>query len=203
MGHDRLLLLYDPVTRLLGIRRAHARLLDAVPIRPGDRVLEIGCGTGNLALRVKREVPNAEVTGLDPDPLALAQATRKAARRGVAIRFDRGYAAALPYDAASFDLVLSSFMFHHLPEREQEPMLAEARRVLVPGGRLEVLDLGGSAPVRGRIARRMQRNPHLHGNHGDRIPRLMRTAGFAEAEEAGARASLIGPQAHWTAIAGG
>lgn len=203
MGHDRLIRLYDPVTWLLGLRRAHLRLLDAARIRPGERVLEIGCGTGNLALLVKREVPDAEVTGLDPDPLALHRAERKAARAGVAIRFDRGFAGELPYADASFDHVLSSFMFHHVPEAEQEPLLAEARRVLAPGGRLDLLDFGGTAPARGRIARRMQRNAHMHGNLGDRIPALMRAAGFTDAAEAGARATLLGPQAHWTAAAGG
>ena len=199
MGHDRLLPLYDPVTRLLGIRRGHLRLLDAARIRPGDRVLEIGCGTGNLALLVKREIPNAEVTGLDPDPRALERAARKARRRGVALRLDRGFAGALPYADASFDVVLSAFMFHHLPETEQEGMLAEARRVLAPGGRLELLDFGGAAEPTGRVARRMLRNAHMRGNLGDRVPALMRAAGFPEAAQVASRSTPLGPQARWSA----
>src|ERR1700754_568285 len=71
MGHDRLLPLYDSFTWLLGASRVHRRLAVRAGVEPGHRVLEVGCGTGNLALRVQRMQPTAEVVGLDPDPLAL------------------------------------------------------------------------------------------------------------------------------------
>ena len=90
-------------------------------------------------------------------------------------------------------------MFHHLPETEQEGMLAEARRVLAPGGRLELLDFGGAAEPTGRVARRMLRNAHMRGNLGDRVPALMRAAGFAEAAQVASRSTPLGPQARWSA----
>ena len=189
MGHDRLIALYDPLTWLLRIRRAHLRVLDRAGIRPGDRVLEVGCGTGNLALLVKRELPNAEVRGIDPDPLALARAARRARRRGLDVRFDRGFAEAMPYEDEAFDHVLSAFMLHHLDEPVQARMLEEARRVLRPGGTLTVVDFGGAgAPARGRLATIV----------GDRVPALMRDAGFGRAAQVERRTTVLGPQAIWS-----
>ena len=80
MGHDRLLPLYDLLHRLLGVASVHRPLVDQAGIRSGHRVLEIGCGTGNLVLLTKRLHPDAEVVGLDPDLRALARARRKAGR---------------------------------------------------------------------------------------------------------------------------
>jgi ubiquinone/menaquinone biosynthesis C-methylase UbiE len=90
-GQDWLLPLYDPFTRLLGVEAAHKKLLDQAAIGPGHRVLEIGCGTGNLTLLAQRLNSAAEFVGIDPDPKALAQARRKAQRRDVAIQFDPGF----------------------------------------------------------------------------------------------------------------
>src|SRR4051812_13799571 len=76
MGRDWLLPLYDPFTRLIGVQAAHRKLVDQAELVSADRVLEIGCGTGNLALLVKRTQPHLDVVGLDPDPKALARAGR-------------------------------------------------------------------------------------------------------------------------------
>ena len=67
MGRDWLLPLYDPFTRLLGAGDAHRQLAAQADLGSAGQVLEIGCGTGNLALLIKRARPQLEVTGLDPD----------------------------------------------------------------------------------------------------------------------------------------
>jgi SAM-dependent methyltransferase len=165
MGRTALLPLYDPCTRLLGVRDAHWRLIAQAGIEPGATVLEIGCGTGNLLLLAARAVPGATLIGLDPDPAVLATATRKARRAGVALRLDRGYADRLPYPDGSVDRVLSAFMLHHLPADQQHDALREVRRVLAPGGRLHLLDIDGSPPSRvGRLLRVGQL--HRAGTHG-------------------------------------
>lgn len=110
MGRAWLLPLYDPFSRLVGAERLHRRLLDQAALRPGERVLEIGCGTGNLLLLAHGVAPGVVTTGLDPDAAALARAARKARRRGTDVRLDLGYADALPYPDASVDVVLSSLM---------------------------------------------------------------------------------------------
>jgi ubiquinone/menaquinone biosynthesis C-methylase UbiE len=191
MGKSWLLPLYDPLTRLLGVRGAHRELLERAQLAPGLRVLEVGCGTGNLALAAKRREPDAEVTGLDPDPAALAKGRRKAARARLTVQFDRGFAQALPYPDASFDRVLSSLMLHHLDDADRPSALREIRRVLKPGGALHVLDFAGSHHGPRRL------REHASG----RIPELMVQAGFAEAGESGGTRTHAGRCVFWTARA--
>jgi ubiquinone/menaquinone biosynthesis C-methylase UbiE len=185
MGRDWLLPLYDPLTRLLRVPAAHLALIDKVDLRPGERVLEVGCGTGNLALAVKRLRPDVAVAGLDPDPKALARAARKARAAGLAVEWQRGFAQQLPYEEGAFDHVLSSLMFHHLDPDGRGKMLAEVRRVLRPGGSLDLIDFGGGEHAHGPLDRLSRRSPRLQDNFGDRIPTLMTEAGLSEATETG------------------
>jgi ubiquinone/menaquinone biosynthesis C-methylase UbiE len=200
MGRDWLLPLYDPLTRALGIPAAHRRLVDQADPRPGQRVLEIGCGTGNLALLLNRLRPEVHIVGLDPDPKALARARRKAARRALAVQLDRGFAEELPYADASFDRILSAFMFHHLEPADRRAALHEVARTLRPGGSLHLLDFGGTTdPSDGFMARLAHRNKQLRENFGDRIPTLMREAGLADAIETDHRVTRVGRYTYWTA----
>lgn len=183
-GHNPPPTLYDSFHRLLGLESYHRRLVEQVGIRPGLRVLEIGCGTGNLAILAKRLHPDAEVVGLDPDPKALDHARRKAGRAGLSVRLDRGLAQRLPYPDASFDAALSAFMFHHLGPEEKREMLREIRRVLKPGSSLHLLDFGGeNGDSSGLMARLSRRNELLRHNFGESVPALMREAGFADPKE--------------------
>lgn len=183
-GHQWLLPLYDLVTKWLGVEAAHRQLLDQAKIQAGHRVLEIGCGTGNLAILAKRLHPKADTIGLDPDPKALARARRKAERKALAIQFDHGFSDGLPYPDGSFDRVLSAMMFHHLLSLDEKiKTLREVRRVLRPGGSFHLLDFdGGTAPSRGHLTRLLHRHghetEHSKDDSGDRIPTLMKEAGF-------------------------
>ncbi|MGY1691974.1 class I SAM-dependent methyltransferase [Geodermatophilus sp. SYSU D01105] len=186
MAREWLLPLYDPMTRLFGVDRLHRRLVDQAGLRPGQRVLEIGCGTGNLLLAAKRAEPAAVLVGLDPDLGSLARARRKARRRGLAVQLDRGYADELPYGNDSVDAVLSSFMLHHLPDDQREPAMREVLRVLRPGGALHLLDVaGGVTPAEGRRAHRGHRHEHAGPHAVDGIPDLLRRAGFTDVAETG------------------
>ncbi|MFI6867812.1 class I SAM-dependent methyltransferase [Nocardia sp. NPDC050406] len=177
-GRNGLLPFYDAFTRLFGVPAIHRTLLRHAGLAPGDTVLEIGCGTGNLTILAKDTQPAAEILGTDPDPLALARAQRKAKDR-TGIRFERGYAQNLPVPDASIDRMLSAFMLHHLPTDVKAAAAAEALRVLRPGGQLYVVDIGGRmTDADGMAARRMLNNGHVAENLGDGIPRLFRAAGF-------------------------
>ncbi|MGY1640038.1 class I SAM-dependent methyltransferase [Geodermatophilus sp. SYSU D00703] len=186
MARGWLLPLYDPMSRVLGVDRIHRRLVDQVELRPGQRVLEIGCGTGSLLLAAKQAQPEAVAVGLDPDLAALARARRKARRRGLAVQLDRGYADALPYPDGSLDVVLSSFMLHHLPDDQRESAMREVVRVLRPGGALHLVDVGGGEnPVHGRIRSRGHRHEHSRPHAVDGIPDLLRRNGFPDVVETG------------------
>jgi ubiquinone/menaquinone biosynthesis C-methylase UbiE len=106
--------------------------VERLPLKPGMRVLDVACGTGNVAIPLARK--GAVVTGVDIAPNLLAQARERAAAEGLAAGFDEGDAEALPYDDASFDAVVSMFgaMFAPRPEL----VAREFGRVLKPGGLL-------------------------------------------------------------------
>jgi ubiquinone/menaquinone biosynthesis C-methylase UbiE len=199
-GRDWLLPFYDPLTTLLGIGRFHRRLLEQADINAGSRVLEVGCGTGNLTMLAKRLNPAAEVTGIDPDPIALARARRKAQRRGVGVRFELAYAEQLPFPDASFDRVLSALMLHHLGADAKGPALREVRRVLKPGGSLHLADfaVGDRAPgLHDALA------SLLHARHA-RVIRspvldLMQDAGLGHARQVARRSSIMGPIVYYRA----
>lgn len=177
-GHDRMLPFYDLFTRFLGAGKVHSALVQQAGLTPGAKVLEIGCGTGNLTIAAKDAQPAAEVVGTDPDPLALARAQRKLNGR-TGIRFERAYAQDLHFPDATFDRVLSSFMLHHLDSEVKPLLAAEVFRVLRPGGTLHLVDVGGHVNAAdGRGSRRMLKNHHVAENLGDGIPRLLRAAGF-------------------------
>jgi ubiquinone/menaquinone biosynthesis C-methylase UbiE len=199
-GHDWLLPLYDPIVKLLGGDAARKALLDQAVVLPDHRVLEIGCGTGTLAIQIKKFHPHVEMIGLDPDPKALACARRKAARATVSIQFDTGFAGELPYPDASFHRVLSSFMFHHLPADEKRKTLSEVRRVLRPGGELHMLDFEGPEDgAHSFLAHLLHSNERLKDNSQATVLGLIRHAGFADAQKVGRRTMLFGVAAYYRA----
>jgi ubiquinone/menaquinone biosynthesis C-methylase UbiE len=192
-GHDWLLSLYDPLVKLLGGDTARKILLDQATVRPGHRVLDIGCGTGTLAILIKRLHPDVDVVGLDPDPKALARAKRKAKRSEVSIRLDEGFSHELPYPEASFDRVFSTFMFHHLMLDKREKTLYEVRRVLTPGGFLHMLDFTGTeANGHGPLARYFHSSHRLKDNTDERILTLMNRVGLVSCEKVMEGAMLFG-----------
>jgi len=192
-GHDWLLPLYDAFVKLLGGEAASKTLVDQATIQPGFRVLDIGCGTGTLAILIKRLHPTMDVVGLDPDPRALARAKQKARRAGISISLDQGFADELPYKNASFDRVFSTFMFHHVPLDKQEKTLSEVRRVLTPGGCFHMLDFAGSeASGYGPLARCFHSSSHLKYNSEERILTLMNRVEFISCEKVTEGAMLFG-----------
>ncbi|MCW4351716.1 class I SAM-dependent methyltransferase [Hoyosella sp. YIM 151337] len=201
-GHDWLLPLYDPFSRLTGIGKYHQQLLDQAGIAPGERVLEIGCGTGNLLLRAAAAEPAAKFTGLDPDPRALKRAGKKAARKRLAVELDHGFAQQLPYSTASFTRVLSAFMLHHLPVAAKSEALAEVRRVLEPRGTLHVMDIAGHTHhARGWFARRSHRSAYVQDQLGDGVPDRLREAGFTDVRVVAQRDTRLGHIAFFEARA--
>ncbi len=122
--------------------RYKSLLIQQANIQPGQSVLDLGCGTGTLAIMVKEAQPSAEVTGLDADPEMLKAAQRKSDTRKASVKFDMGFSNKLPYADASFERVLSSLMIHHLKTPDKVATAKEVFRVLKPGGELHIIDFG-------------------------------------------------------------
>ena len=199
-GHDLFLPLYDPLVTLLGGNRSRQELIEQANITAGQRILDIGCGTGSFAVLLKRQRADVEVIGLDPDPKALRRAKAKAKRAGVLVQLDQGFADELRYESKSFDRVFSSLMFHHLDEQTQQKTLTEVLRVLKAGGSFHLLDFASSDGGSHEAASHEPDSHTTHSLHSHlmqlfhprdrvqvdsdaRILGLMTAAGFANAQK--------------------
>ena len=164
-----------------------ATLVALASPRPGERVLDAGCGTGTLALALAAGTGAGMVEGIDASPAMIAVARAKAARGRAGVAFRVALVEALPFPAATFDLVTSSLMLHHLPADLQRAALGEVRRVLKPGGRFLALDfavqdhshLGPGRPI-GHLLSVVGRP---RGERTvDTLPPLLADAGFGDVE---------------------
>jgi ubiquinone/menaquinone biosynthesis C-methylase UbiE len=196
LSYDRLTFLYDPVVRLTTREAAFkAALLSQAQIQPGQRVLDLACGTATLTIAIKQAHPQATVIGIDGDPAILRRARAKAKQAGVEIQLDEGLSYELPYTDESFDHVLSSLFFHHLTRENKLRTLTEVRRVLKPGGEFHVADWG--APQNGLMKLASQGIVLLDGattkdNFAGQLPVFIRRSGFEAVEETQHFNSLFG-----------
>lgn len=172
------------------------KLLDQARLDTASDALDLGSGTGTLAIWAKERQPDLRIRGLDGDPAIIEQARRKAARAGVEVSFDEGLSYELPYEDASFDRVLSSLFFHHLVLRDKERTIAEIARVLRPGGELHVGDWGQPRSLPSKVAamaiRKFDGDEPTRDNLAGRLPGLFDAGGLADAHERDRVASPVG-----------
>ncbi len=158
---------YDLIVQIMALGQAgrlRRKSIEQAQIKPGERVLDVGCGTGDLTLLAKKFTgPTGQVAGLDAAPEMIEVARGKARRGQSDVDFRVGVIERLPFPADSFDVVLSSLMLHHLPDDLKPQALAEVRRVVKPGGRLLIVDFSGPLEKQGVVA-------------------LVKEAGFAQVE---------------------
>ena len=189
---------YDGLVNLMTLGQA-SRLrrmtVDQALLRPGETLLDVGCGTGGVTIPAKRRVgENGSAAGIDPAPDMIAVARRKAQRAGIEIDFRVGVIESLPFPDGTFDVVTSSLMMHHLPHHLQVKGLAEIWRALKPGGRILIADMRrpSTSPFK-----RFFTSLVLHHGHGvqfgiEDLPKLLREAEFEEVEQLDARFLTIG-----------
>ena len=156
---------YDLLVRLLTLGRERAfreKILRLACLASGETVLDVGCGTGTLAIAAKRHVgPAGAVYGIDASQEMISRADKKARRAGAEVVFTNGLAQALPFPDAQFDAVLTTMMLHHLPPKARQQCAFEMRRVLKPGGRVLAVDFAGAAPPRRHLFAHFHRHGHV------------------------------------------
>jgi ubiquinone/menaquinone biosynthesis C-methylase UbiE len=170
---------YDLLAWLLlrGRERAFRRkILSIAGLSPGQSILDVGCGTGTLAILAKQHAgATGVVQGIDASPEMIARARRKAKSAKVDVSFETAVVESLPFPAGQFDVVLSTLMLHHLPRAVREQCAREMRRVIKPGGRVVVVDFGARPRERAMLDRF-----HNHGSVDLReIERVLTDAGLA------------------------
>jgi ubiquinone/menaquinone biosynthesis C-methylase UbiE len=186
---------YDLVANLMMLgqaRRLRETTVDKALIKPGDSILDVGCGTGEVTLLAKTRAKQGSVYGIDPAPEMIAVARKKAARKGLEIDFRVGVIESLPFADSSIDVVTSSLMMHHLPEDLKARGLAEIYRVLKPGGRLLIADfMRPTGSFLNHLFIAFTRHQGLRKGIED-LQGLLRTAGFSQIMQANEKILMIG-----------
>lgn len=157
--------IYDLQLWLLTFGRERAlreKALRLAQLAPGDSVLDVGCGTGTLALVAKQQVgPTGSVFGVDASPTMIVRAEKKARRARLNIEFRNALVETLPFPDAHFDVVTSTLMLHHLPGKLRSRCAAEIRRVLKPKGRVLAIDFVTSPQKKKGLVAHLHRHGHI------------------------------------------
>lgn len=197
LGYDVLTPLYDAVVRLtVREKKFKTALIEQASFADGQRVLDLACGTGTLAVLIKESHPKVQVTAIDGDAKILAIAKRKASNKGLDVQFDEGLSFKLPYADESFDRVVSSLFFHHLTRGDKLKTLREVWRVLKPESELHIADWGLPSNFLMKLASRgielLDGAETTADNFKGLLPSLIAESGFRKTEETSHFNSLFG-----------
>lgn len=191
LAFDFLTPLYDNVIDFLAYGKAFKRrVLKVADIHDGERILDVGCGSGTLLIKAKTQYPNSEVTGIDPDKNILQLAQVKLEQAGVDAGLVQGFAQELPFPAASFDVAISTLIFHHLSTQVKKEAIREIHRVLKDNGRFLLADFGKPEGILTKILLNLgsifDGKANMKANIEGKLPSFLQEAGF-EVREVKAR----------------
>jgi ubiquinone/menaquinone biosynthesis C-methylase UbiE len=186
---------YDMISRLLGmgVNRPSSRMvIELANIQPGDKVLDVGCGTGSLTLTAKSYAgPSGKVYGIDAAPEMIDVAKKKASRAGLEVVFDVGLIEKLAFPDATFDVVISRLAIHHLPDDLKHVGFMEILRVLKPGGHLLIADFTPPTnPVLSHITSALV-GSHMMKTNIWGLPSMLAGAGFVEITSGPTRSAFL------------
>ena len=185
LGFHFLTPFYDYICELDGWGSTLKKMvIDVACVREDDQTLDVGCGTGTLAIEMKKQNPHTQITGIDPDKKALSIAHNKMHLQNVDIKFVEGFSQELPFNTSSFDLVISTLIFHHLTTDTKIKSLKQIYRVLKKNGRFILADFGKAQNNWIRIFYRIvtalpiAEASTLQDNIDGKLPYFIQDAGF-------------------------
>lgn len=200
---DWLTPIYDFVMQFIMREQVFKQLLvNQVNPQHGDRILDLGCGTGTLTMMIQRQQPEAGLIGFDGDEKVLEIARQKSQQGGfIKILWEKGLAFNLPYPGDSFDLVVSCLVIHHLILSDKRRTFNEVFRILKPEGSFHIADFGlAHNGIMKIISVIMSKFEHTVENFNGQIPLLLEEAGFENVEETAHLDSIFGPLSLYRAI---
>lgn len=199
LGYAPLTPLYDlAIAALTRERIWRGQLVTQVDPQDGERILDVGCGTGSLALQLKAAAPGSQVIGIDPDPEVLAQALRKSQTQGKTIDWREGFLnTAAAVEIGPVDKVVSSLVFHQVPLTGKKTLLGVIHSALEPGGELHIGDYGlqRTSLMRTLFRCTVQSVDGIEDtqpNADGVLPELMREAGFDQVLERAVISTVTG-----------
>lgn len=186
---------YDILSGLLGLgpNSQNSRMvIELANVKPGDGVLDVGCGTGSLTLTAQPYAgPSGKVYGIDAAPEMIEAARRRAPRSGLGVVFEVGLIEKLAFPDATFDVVISRLAIHHLPDDLKRRGFADVLRVLKPGGHLLIADFRPPTnPVLLHITSALVGSHMLQTNVWG-LPPMLASAGFVEITSRPTRSTFL------------
>lgn len=174
------------------LRRTHGTVVELAAPIAGERVLDVGCGTGSLAVALRGSVGSTgSVHGVDASPEMIEVARRKALKVGVDVDFQVGLAEAIPFPKETFDVVVSQLAIHHLPGDLKQRSFTEMYRVLKSDGRCMIVDFEPPKTVLGRSVARVFLGPVMMRTDVREYCALMEAAGFNNVETGQTRHRML------------
>lgn len=176
---------YDLIIEQGGLGKdLQEKIIKHAEIKDGENILDVGCGSGGLLIRIKRKFSKTKLVGVDPDKNILRIAKDKIEKENLDIELEQSFAEKLPFKSSSFDLVISSLTFHHLPTEIKKKTLKEIYRVLKNNGKFLLADIGKPNTLFWKIKflfdpeRLLSTGEYMKDNLEGKIPKLLEEAGF-------------------------
>jgi ubiquinone/menaquinone biosynthesis C-methylase UbiE len=168
-------------------------VVEMAKIKPGDTVLDVGCGSGSLTLTAKKYAGSSDfVCGIDAAPEMVEVAKKKAYQLRMDVAFEVGLIEKLAFVDATFDVVITRLVVHHLPDDLKRRGFAEILRVLKPDGRLFIADFKPPTnPLLTHIAAAVVGSQMIAASRLDVIPPLLMDTGFAEVTSGPTRSAFL------------